>query len=106
MWFGMLAELGYPGLFIMVGCVVLGFVAARRARRNRGSGPEALALREFGVALETSLVVICIGGAFVNFQYVELFWHTIGLTIAINTVAMHAARPAVPMASQPIAAIA
>jgi probable O-glycosylation ligase (exosortase A-associated) len=84
MWLGMLAELGYPGLILLVLSFGLGLLACRKARRLKGDSAEVVQLREFGIALESGLVVVAVGGAFVIYQYSEIFWHMIGLTIALH----------------------
>ena len=85
-WFGVLAELGYPGFILFVSQVLLAFVAAWRARRVAALDPELADLRKFAFAIEAALVAFVIGGSFVPFQYNEMFWHVIGLSIALDVM--------------------
>jgi putative inorganic carbon (hco3(-)) transporter len=84
MWLGVLAELGYPGLLLLIANLVTAMLACRRARLLRGDSPDIVQLRELGIALEMSLVVIMVGGTFVIFQYTEVLWHVFGLSIALH----------------------
>ena len=86
-WFGIVAELGYIGLLLFVLNLVFAFIALTRVRRAaaRGEVPE-----DFGIyarALETSLVVFCVGGTFLSYQYVEMLWHFVGLSTALALMA-------------------
>ncbi len=86
-WFGVLGELGYPGLLLFVLTVFSAMRACRRvrlaARRGEISGP----LGVYAVGFESSLVAFIIGGSFVSFQYCEMLWHYFALTIALERVA-------------------
>jgi probable O-glycosylation ligase (exosortase A-associated) len=83
-WLGIVAELGYVGLLLFMANVGFAFLACRRARRLARSGLVSKELRELAVAFETALVVFCVGGTFVIFQYSEILWHLFGLTAAMN----------------------
>jgi len=85
MWFGLVAELGYLGLAWYLLVVGMGLVTTRRIRRRAKAGDEqAAAILPYATAVETAIVAAMVGGSFVNFQYVEMFWHMIALTIAMN----------------------
>jgi probable O-glycosylation ligase (exosortase A-associated) len=85
--FATLAELGYLGAILFV---LILFCAFRSCRRIRKLAQDRSALWELGqsaFALETSLMVFLMGGSFVIFQYNEMLWHYIGLTIALEEIA-------------------
>lgn len=85
---GVLAELGYMGAFLFA---VIVFGALRSCSRVRKLAFTEAALSDFGksaVALQASLVVFLIGGSFVIFQYNEMLWHFVGLTIALERLAV------------------
>jgi len=86
-WFGVLAELGYPGLVLFLAQLILAFSACRRARRAAKLGGEHAILKQFAFGLEAGLVVFAVGGTFLPFQYTEMLWHWIGLTIALDGLA-------------------
>jgi O-antigen ligase len=85
--FATLAELGYLGAILFV---LILFCAFRSCRRIRKLAKDRSALWELGqsaFALEASLIVFLVGGGFVIFQYNEMLWHYIGLTIALEEIA-------------------
>ena len=87
-WFGVLGELGYPGLLLFVTIVVSSLLTCRRvrlaARRGELPGP----LGAYAIGLESSLVAFMIGGSFVSFQYCEMLWHFFALSVALERVAV------------------
>ncbi len=85
---GVLAELGYVGLFLYVFILLAAFSACAHVRRI-ASGYAALV--DFGksaVAIQTSLTAFVVGGIFVPFQYNEMLWHLIGLSIVLKRLAV------------------
>jgi hypothetical protein len=44
-------------------------------------------LGKSAIALQTGLVAFLVGGSFVIFQYSEMLWHVIGLTIVVERLA-------------------
>ncbi len=90
-WFGVLAEVGYPGLILYVIIVLTSLFACRRVRKQsqRKEVPEELG--HYAIALETAMVAFIVGGSFVSFQYCEMLWHYFGLTMALERVAVRAA---------------
>lgn len=87
-WFGVLAELGYPGLLLFVLIVFGSFRACRRVRLAAKRGEITGPLGAYAVAFETSLVAFVVGGSFVSFHYCEMLWHYFALTIALERVAV------------------
>jgi putative inorganic carbon (HCO3(-)) transporter len=85
-WFGMMAETGFLGFGIYVALFVVAFVAASRARRFAKQHPEYKSLGTYAYAIEGSLVVFAIGGAFITFQYNEFVWHLFAISMALSTV--------------------
>jgi probable O-glycosylation ligase (exosortase A-associated) len=99
-WFGVLAELGYPGLILFLLQILLALGACRRARRASKSGKQFASLGQFAFALEAGLVVFFVGGSFLPFQYVEMLWHWFALTIALDGLSCTAlASAAVPVSA-------
>ena len=86
-WVGVLAELGYPGLLLFITNLALALLSCRRVRRHAAAtGDEEL--RTYAIALEASFAAALVGGSFVSFQYNEMMWHFVGLSIALETIAM------------------
>jgi putative inorganic carbon (HCO3(-)) transporter len=86
-WFGVLGELGYPGLLLFVAITVSSFLTCRRVRLAAQRGEIPGPLGPYAIGLESSLVAFIVGGSFVSFQYVEMLWHYFALAIALERVA-------------------
>ena len=89
-WFGLLAEVGLPGLLLFLAQLVLGFRACWRARTASRLGPEHANLAHFAFGLEGGLLAFVVGGTFLPFQYTEMVWHFFALTIALDVIARDA----------------
>ena len=87
-WFGVLAETGYPGLLLFVAIILLSLRACRRVRLAAKRGDIPGPLGPYAVAFEASLVAFVVGGSFVSFQYCEMLWHYVALTVALERVAL------------------
>ena len=87
-WFGVLAELGYPGLLLFILIVFGALRSCRRVRKAAQRGEITGPLGAYAVAFETALVAFMVGGSFVSFQYNEMLWHYFALTIALERVAV------------------
>jgi probable O-glycosylation ligase (exosortase A-associated) len=85
-WFGTLADLGYPGLILfvlLVGRVLLkNWQIERQARR---SGHVELGI--YASTLQFSLIAYLVAGTFLSAHYLELVWHVFGLTVALTHIA-------------------
>jgi probable O-glycosylation ligase (exosortase A-associated) len=86
-WFGVLADLGYPGLLLYIAIIVSSLRACRRVRKSAQRGEIPGPLGPYAIALESSLVAFIVGGSFVSFQYCEMLWHFFALTMALESVA-------------------
>lgn len=60
-WFGIGAEMGYPGLVLLVAMLGQGLWTSFKIRRFTRGRPQYTELRAFGNAMETSLVVYVVG---------------------------------------------
>ena len=90
-WFGVLGDLGYPGI-VMFGLILFGSLrACRRVRLAARHGDIPDELGRYAIAFETALVAFMVGGSFVSFQYNEMLWHYFALTIALERVAVEEA---------------
>jgi putative inorganic carbon (HCO3(-)) transporter len=87
-WFGVLGELGYPGLLLFVAIIVSSLVTCRRVRLAARRGDIPGPLGPYAIALESSLIAFMVGGSFVSFQYCEMLWHFFALTVALDRVAV------------------
>ena len=92
-WFGVLADLGVPGLLLFVALFVSAFKTCRRVLALTRANPENEALEEIGKyasALRYSLIAFIVGGTFVSMQYNEMVWHLLALSFALDTIARKA----------------
>ena len=87
-WFGVLAELGYPGLVMFIMLVVSSLLACRRVRNAAKRGEVTPALGAYATAFETALIAFMVGGSFVSFHYCEMLWHYFALTVVLERVAV------------------
>jgi putative inorganic carbon (HCO3(-)) transporter len=87
-WFGVLAELGYPGLLLFVAIIFMSLRACRRVRKSAQRGEIPGPLGPYAIGLESALIAFMIGGSFVSFQYNEMLWHFFALTMALESVAV------------------
>jgi probable O-glycosylation ligase (exosortase A-associated) len=85
-WLGIMAELGFPGLILFVVLFLYVMWTNRRVMRQAKKHPELANLSHYAQGIEGALVVFAVGGSFVAFQYVEIQWHLIGLSIALNSI--------------------
>jgi len=89
-WFGLLAELGYPGLLLFLSQFVLAFRSCWRARAAARLGPEHAHLRHYAFAIEAGLIAFAVGGTFLPVQYMEMVWHFFAVAIALDIIARSA----------------
>lgn len=91
-WFGVLGELGYPGLLLFLTLVWTSLRACRRVRRSAQRGEIPGPLGPYAIGLESALVAFVVGGSFVSFHYNEMLWHFFALTMALEAVAVKEAQ--------------
>jgi probable O-glycosylation ligase (exosortase A-associated) len=87
-WFGVLGDLGYPGLILFLANFGLAVWSCWRVNRTVGRDPAKRELRLYANALLTSLAAYAVGATFLSYQYNEMFWHLIGLSTALYIVTM------------------
>jgi len=97
-WFGALAELGYPGLVLFITIWIVAVSSCWRARRLAKGDPARSDLNRYATAIETSLIVYAVGGSFLAAQYSEMYWHFVGISTALYLLAVQEA-PAVEEAA-------
>jgi probable O-glycosylation ligase (exosortase A-associated) len=100
-WFGTLAELGYPGLFLLLWILFLAWRSCRRAQRLARQGKIPPELGHFGAGFEAALITFSIGASFITFQYIEMLWHAVALTMSLNFQMQTALEASAAPATQP-----
>jgi len=85
-WFGVLGDLGWPGLFLFIANLGMALWSAWRVVRMTRKRPELRELRIYGNALVSSLVVYAVAGTFLSHHYNEMAWHMFGLSTALYLI--------------------
>jgi putative inorganic carbon (hco3(-)) transporter len=88
MWFGVLAELGYVGLVLFVLMIVLAVTGMNKVARQAKNGELPMDFYHYAVAIQTAFAACVVGGSFLPFQYIEVMWHFIALSMALRALAM------------------
>jgi len=94
-WFGTLGELGYPGLLLFISILALALNSCRRVRKA-AVAQGAANMAAYATAMQSSLIVYIVGGTFLSAQYSEMYWHFIGLTIALERIHKERSTQSVP----------
>ena len=87
-WFGVLADLGYPGLILFVSNLLLAVYSCWRVSKWSRGDPALRDLRIYANALITSMAVFAVAGTFLSSQYNEMLWHFVGLSAALHGIAL------------------
>jgi O-antigen ligase len=85
-FFSVLAELGYIGFFLYLAILWGAFGACFQVRKLSCHHHMAAEMVKGAAALEASLVAFVVGGSFVPWQYNEMLWHVIGLSIVLQRI--------------------
>lgn len=102
-WFGVMAEMGIPGIVLFV-LILLGAInSTRRVRRSALESGNA-SLAAYATALQSAFLVYTMGATFLSAQYNEMFWHLIGLSIALERIQRESA--VATGGSRPVSAVA
>jgi probable O-glycosylation ligase (exosortase A-associated) len=95
MWFGILAELGYPGITLFILMFVLAQVGMFQVAGLAKKGRIPMEFHHYAVSLQSAYTACMVGGSFVPWQYTEMLWHFLALGMALRTLALKtAAAPA------------
>ena len=86
-WFGVLGELGWTGLILLIANLTWAFWCCWRVHRIARTRAELRELRIYANALISALVVFSVSGSFLAAQTSEMFWHIVGLSTALRFIA-------------------
>jgi putative inorganic carbon (hco3(-)) transporter len=87
MWFGVLAELGYTGLALLVVMILLAVTGMSKVAKQAKNGELPMEFYHYAVAIQTAFASCVVGGSFLPFQYTEMLWHFIALSMALRVLA-------------------
>lgn len=85
-WFGVLGETGYPGLVLFVLIILSALYNLWSIRRRTKHVPEMKDARTYAGAMQMSIVAYIVGNTFLSGQYLEMFWHFMGLCVALDRI--------------------
>jgi len=105
-WFGLLADMGYPGLILFVLLWTSSVWSCWRVSAKCKADPARRDLRVYADALLTSLVAFAVGGTFLSSQYNEMVWHFIGLATTLSFLASEQPSQAAEPVAAPVATTA
>jgi probable O-glycosylation ligase (exosortase A-associated) len=103
-WFGVLADLGFPGLILVLANWSVAVLSCWRVSSLTRGDPTRRELRLYANALLTSLVVFAVAGSFLSSQYNEMLWHFVGLSTALYLITVR--EPATAKATAPVGRVA
>jgi probable O-glycosylation ligase (exosortase A-associated) len=86
-WFGMLSELGFPGLLLFLLIFSRSLLVGRHVRRLARQRPDLQSLALYATACEGQLIVYAVGASFLPLQYNELLFHVLAIGVAIRNIA-------------------
>ena len=89
-WFGLIADLGYPGLILFVILYLQALRCCRSIQVEAAKHPDSkewTEMRYYAVALESALWAFIVGGTFLNMHYNEMVWHYLVFTMILERLA-------------------
>jgi O-antigen ligase len=95
-WFGVLGDLGVPGLALFLGLWLTSLFSCWQVSRATAADPARRDLRILANGLMTSLIAFGVGGTFLSSHYNEMIWHFFGLSTALYLVAFQPGTAVVP----------
>ena len=81
--------------------LILAFLSCQTMIRRAQKGEIEPDLREYAAAVQVALTVFVVGGSFVTFQYREIYWHFVGITMAFPLIAENS-KVIAPPAVEPV----
>ena len=87
-WFQMMADHGFPGLFLFVGVIVSSFMTMMGLKYRARGRPEAKWVANYCQMIEASLMGYIVSGSFLSQSYWDLFYHLISFVVLLKAVAI------------------
>lgn len=81
------AELGIPGLAVLMTMIFTAYLYLHRARRTARFSPASLEVRWRAYALGTSIFIMLVCGVFMSQIYIEEFWWFLAMPVCLLRVA-------------------
>jgi putative inorganic carbon (hco3(-)) transporter len=108
-YFGLLAEHGFPGFFLFFMMIFFCFHSTRRIKQQVRGHPDLEWLRDYSDMIQLSLVGFLVNGAFVELEYFEMVYHIPAVIASMRLIAQKSLSAAeesveVPSDIQPVLA--
>jgi putative inorganic carbon (HCO3(-)) transporter len=86
-WYGVLADLGYAGAIIYETIILCCLWNCQWIVKQSTKNPGLNEIASYAKSIQTSLLVWIAAGSFHTFQYNEMVWHFLALTIVLSRLA-------------------
>ena len=83
-YFQVLAEHGFIGLFLYAGLIISSILSVRKLNRLCRGSPNRQWIANYAQMLEAALVAYMICGAFLSRSYFDLFFHFVAITVILK----------------------
>ncbi|MEM9253837.1 MAG: putative O-glycosylation ligase, exosortase A system-associated [Pseudomonadota bacterium] len=93
-YFGVLAESGWPGLFLFLTVLFLVWRQLGRVMTSTKDDPDKQDFNFLARMLRISMIAFMSGGAFLSLAYFDLAWHIMAITIAMTQLTQDNAKTA------------
>lgn len=87
-YFEVLGEHGYPGLFLFLFFMASGFFTMRQIAKITKPYKELLWARDLSSMMQACLVTFAVGGALLEVAFAELFFHLVALSAILHLMAV------------------
>jgi putative inorganic carbon (HCO3(-)) transporter len=91
-YFEVLGELGWPGLFMFLLCASSSMLSLLRLSRKCRKNPDLVWVADMSDAVQSGLLVFLTAGAFVGLAYQPPFWYFVSMGICLRAYVWHAER--------------
>ncbi len=82
--FEVLGELGWPGLAMYHGCMLLVILKMRTVERVTKAIPNMLWCSDLANAIQSAIMVFLTAGAFVGIAFVPMVWYIIAMSVSLS----------------------
>lgn len=83
-YFEMLGEQGWPGMFMFLFLIIATMVSTYRLERRTRKIPDLLWCTDLAVAIQAGLVAFLTAGAFVGMAFQPMFWYFVAMGVSLR----------------------
>ena len=100
-YFQVLSDHGFAGLFIYVSFLAASFIKARSLVKRARMHAATLWIARLGTMIQLSIFAFCLGGAALSFAYFELLYALFGIIVVLDTRIVQSTIKAANIAPEP-----